>query len=240
MKHISLSLRLSAAADWVPEGARLCDVGTDHASLPLWLTLRGRLRGAIATDIRQGPLQRARHNVERYGCADKIELRLCDGLSAVAPTETDTVTICGMGGKMIQSILQAAPWTQEETSLILQPMKSQGELRSWLLANGYRIRKERVLLEEGHWYTLLSVHGGQSERVSLTPGEMEAGSPACWCRTDDRLGFLRYAVQRLARQRDGLTRSSTGGNPVRLDYLRRALAELSEWREQLEQGVWPE
>ena len=145
MKQINLSQRLSAAAAWVPLGARLCDVGTDHAALPIRLMQEGRVRRAIATDIRQGPLDRARGNVERYGYTGQIELRLCDGLAEVRREEVNAVTICGMGGNMIASILEAAPWTRERTDLILQPMKSQGELRSWLRDHGYRVNRERVL-----------------------------------------------------------------------------------------------
>ena len=83
MSRVQLSRRLETAAQWVPSGARLCDVGTDHATLPIWLLEQGRLAGAIATDIRPGPLDRARRNVERYGYADQVQLRLCDGLAAV-------------------------------------------------------------------------------------------------------------------------------------------------------------
>lgn len=67
--------------------------------------------------------------MERYGYADQVQLRLCDGLAAVQPGEVDTVTICGMGGKMMISILEAAPWTTDGVTLILQPMKVPGELR---------------------------------------------------------------------------------------------------------------
>ena len=89
MKQINLSQRLSAAAAWVPLGARLCDVGTDHAALPIRLMQEGRVRRAIATDIRQGPLDRARGNVERYGYTGQIELRLCDGLAEVRREEVN-------------------------------------------------------------------------------------------------------------------------------------------------------
>ena len=145
MSRVQLSCRLETAAQWVPEGARLCDVGTDHATLPIWLLEQGRLAGAIATDIRPGPLDRARRNVERYGYADQVHLRLCDGLAAVQPGEVDTVTICGMGGKMMISILEAAPWTTSGVTLILQPMKAPGELRQWLIGHGYTIQEERTL-----------------------------------------------------------------------------------------------
>ena len=145
MSRVQLSRRLEMAAQWVPEGARLCDVGTDHAALPIWLLEQGRVTGAIATDIRPGPLDRARRNVERYGYANAVQLRLCDGLAAVQSGEVDTVTICGMGGKMMISILEAAPWTINGVTLILQPMKAPGELRQWLISHGYTIQEERTL-----------------------------------------------------------------------------------------------
>ena len=65
----------------IPAGARLVDVGTDHGHLPIWLLLQGRITRAIATDVREGPLSRARENAARYGCA--LELRLGDGLAPV-------------------------------------------------------------------------------------------------------------------------------------------------------------
>lgn len=238
MRNVTLSLRLHAAAAWVPPQARLCDVGTDHATLPIWLMQQGRVRSAVATDIRPGPLERARRNVERYGYGGQIALRLCDGLAAVRPEEADAVTICGMGGNMMASILAAAPWTRENTALILQPMKSQDELRRWLAGHGYVIRRERVLWEEGHWYTLLDVRGGVESAV-LTPGAQEAGMPARWCREDDRLGYLAYLRRRLERQKAGLERAAGEPDRMRLAYLQAALAELSAWHDSLERGVWP-
>ncbi len=238
MSNLNLSLRLSAAAQWVPQYARLCDVGTDHAALPIWLMQQGRIHSAIATDIRTGPLERARKNVERYGFSGKIQLRLCDGLSGVTAPEVDTASICGMGGKMMMAILEAAPWTQNEVRLILQPMKSLGELRKWLSQHGYCIEQERVIWEEGHWYTLLSVVGKNDETV-LTPGMEEVGIPNRWCREENRLNYLNYAVERLERQKKGLERSEKTPDQNRMAYLQAALAELAIWRHSLEKGVWP-
>lgn len=237
VNHLNLSLRLSAAAQWVPKDARLCDVGTDHAALPIWLMGKGWLRSAIATDIRPGPLDRARNNVERYGFADRIQLRLCDGLSQVMPQEVDTVTICGMGGNMMISILQAAPWTRQAVKLILQPMKSLAELRRWLLEQHYRVEQERVVWEEGHWYPILLVQGGR-DTVQLTPGSEAVGIPARWCREESRLSYLDYAMERLQKQRNGVKRSAEP-DQCRVEKLQAALAELTVWRQALEKGVWP-
>ena len=139
---------------------------------------------------------------------------------------------------MMVSIIEAAPWTRQGKRLILQPQKSQGELRRWLSEQGYHINCERVLYEERHWYTLMLVTGGGS-RFPLTPGRLEAGDPVCWCREDDWVGFLTDLIQRLTRQKAGLERSCAGGDCERYAYLCDALAELAAWRETLERGVWP-
>ena len=59
MRHtLELTPRLRTAADLVPAGARLADIGTDHAYLPAALLLEGKIPYAIAADLRHGPLLR--------------------------------------------------------------------------------------------------------------------------------------------------------------------------------------
>ena len=60
MRALELPPRLRLIAGWVPEGAYLADVGTDHGYLPTWLRLQGKIRGAVASDLRPGPLERAK------------------------------------------------------------------------------------------------------------------------------------------------------------------------------------
>ena len=67
MKPLDLTPRLAAVAAQVPQGARLADVGTDHAYLPVWLLLAGRIVGAVATDVNQGPMQRGRRPPSAMG-----------------------------------------------------------------------------------------------------------------------------------------------------------------------------
>ena len=104
-KHLELTPRLRQIAAWVRQGAHLADVGTDHAYLPVWLTLQGRVASAIASDLRRGPLDRAQETGRRYGVGDRITFRLGNGLAAVAPEECDTIVIAGMGGENIAQIL---------------------------------------------------------------------------------------------------------------------------------------
>ena len=73
MDHtFKLPPRLAAIAALVPDGARLADVGTDHALLPIRLLLDGKIQSAVATDIRPGPLSRAKENACAAGVSGRI------------------------------------------------------------------------------------------------------------------------------------------------------------------------
>ena len=52
MRALELPPRLRLIAGWVPEGAYLADVGTDHGYLPTWLRLQGKIQGAVASGPR--------------------------------------------------------------------------------------------------------------------------------------------------------------------------------------------
>lgn len=170
---MELTPRLRAIAEQVPQGARLADIGTDHGYLPVWLLLAGQIDRAIAADLREGPLKRARETAARFGMGERVDFRLCDGLSGIRPEEVDAAAIAGMGGETIASILEAAPWTKEGTLLLLQPMTGFAELRRWLQENGYRILKECLACEGKRLYSIWLVMGG--EMPPLTPAEQWAG-----------------------------------------------------------------
>ena len=170
---MELSPRLMSIARKVPEGARLADVGTDHGRLPVWLLLHERINCAIAADLREGPLDRARDTARQYGQTERISFRLCNGLAQVGPEEVDTVVIAGMGGETIAAILEAAPWTREEKLLLLQPMTGAPQLRQWLQGHGYAILSEDISCEGKKLYTNWTVKGGMMS--PLTPAELWAG-----------------------------------------------------------------
>lgn len=235
-KRIRLTPRLRAAAEWVPMNAIVCDVGTDHALLPAALLLEGRIPRAIASDIRPGPLERAARTAAEYGLTDRLALRLCPGLEGVAPGEVNAVTICGMGGEMILHILEAAPWTRENVTLILQPQRSQSELRRWLWDNGYRIDAEKVVREGERWYTLLLCRGGTQTLPSDPLAEL-TGHPLLWEKQRSRVEYLQFLLEKDRAMLERLGRAQNPGEKA--EKLRKECDFLEKQIENLRKGAWP-
>lgn len=160
---MELTPRLQLAAEYCLPCERVIDVGCDHAYLCLHLVERGA-KGAIASDIRPGPLAAAKEHIARQGMSDRVLAVLCPGLEAFGPQDADTVSICGMGGEMIASILEAAPWTAKgQHKLVLQPMTNGNRLRKWLADNGYTIEREALAREGERIYVVMQAVGGKQD-----------------------------------------------------------------------------
>lgn len=201
---LKLKSRLNMAAQMVRKGSRLADIGTDHAYLPAALILDGTVPCAIAADLRKGPLENAEATVKNYGIAEKVQLRLSDGLKCVNSSEVDDIVIAGMGGILISEIIEAAPWVKNENiQLILQPQSHDETLRKWLWDNGFDIIKEDACFEDGKTYICMAaVYTGRktehSESEILLGGFSERNDEASvsFCekklhRTEVRLEALR-------------------------------------------------
>lgn len=214
---MELTARLQSVASQVPQGARLADIGTDHAYLPVWLLLRGQISSAIAADLRQGPLSRARETAQLYGVSGQISFRLCDGLSAISPDEVDTIAIAGMGGETIAAILAAAPWTKEDKLLLLQPMTSFPDLRLWLQRNGYTIEKESISREGKRLYSCLRVRAG--EMPPLSPAELWAGRQSSDPLRRELLAAMTVKLERALRG----NQAASVPNAAEIESLRQAL-----------------
>ena len=171
MKMPNLDARLLAAAKFVREGAYVCDVGTDHAYLPVYLVLTGRAMRALASDINEGPVMRAKESVAKYGVSDKIEVALGDGLSGADKYPITDVIIAGMGGELIASILDAAEWIKNEKyRLILQPMTHAEILREYLINNGFSIIDEDVVTEQNDrkiYQIICAEYSGKSDEYTM-------------------------------------------------------------------------
>ena len=158
-----ISKRLELVASFVPQGAILLDVGSDHAYLPIELIERGKIESAIAGEVVEGPYQSAVKNVEAHGLKEKIQVRLANGLAAFEEgDQVSVITIAGMGGRLIARILEEGlEKLSNVRRLILQPNNREDDLRIWLQANGFQIVAESILEEAGKFYEILVVEAGQ-------------------------------------------------------------------------------
>ncbi|MBQ4578023.1 MAG: SAM-dependent methyltransferase [Clostridia bacterium] len=160
---MELTPRLNLAAAFCLPCKSVIDVGCDHAYLCIHLVEQGAER-AFASDIRPGPLAAAKEHIAACGMSDRVRAVLCPGLEAFGPEDADTVSVCGMGGEMIASILEAAPWTAKGShKLVLQPMTNGHKLRQWLADNGYAIEKEALAREGDRIYVVMQVLGGRAD-----------------------------------------------------------------------------
>ena len=228
MDHtFKLPPRLAAITALVPDGARLADVGTDHALLPIRLLLDGKIQSAIATDIRPGPLSRAKENAYAAGVSN-LTCVLCDGLTGVAPGSANTVVIAGMGGENIAGILRAAPWACQKAFLILQPMSRPEELRAALPSLGLAICAERLARDAGRLYSILAVRAGTPD--VLSPGEMYCGKYSLLSSDPLFPDILSEQEKRLETAICGLERSERETGRERLAVLRQAAADIVKTR----------
>ena len=158
-----ISKRLELVASFVTQGAILLDVGSDHAYLPIELVERGRIEGAIAGEVVDGPYQSALKNVEAHGLKEKIQVRLANGLAAFEEEDqVSAITIAGMGGRLIATILEEGLGKLANVErLILQPNNREDDLRIWLQDHDFQIVAESILEEAGKFYEILVVEAGQ-------------------------------------------------------------------------------
>ncbi|MGV0167523.1 tRNA (adenine(22)-N(1))-methyltransferase [Furfurilactobacillus sp. WILCCON 0119] len=177
-----LSKRLTKVAEYVPHGARMADIGSDHAYLPAYLAKAGLIQFAVAGEVVKGPFENARSEVQSQGLTDQIEARLGDGLSVINPTDNlDAIVIAGMGGTLISDILTRG-WQQltGKERLVLQPNVGEYHLRQWLVEHQYELVTEAIMKDDGHIYEVLVAE--------------KAAAPVMLTELDARFGpFLRQA-----------------------------------------------
>ena len=129
----------------------LADIGSDHAYLPIYAIQNKICTSAIAGEVIKGPYKAAVNNVAENDLNESIDVRLGDGLAVINHADNiDNITICGMGGPLIASILKEG---QEKLTyhprLILQSNIQTQVLRNVLTSLNYEIIDEVILEEKG-------------------------------------------------------------------------------------------
>lgn len=161
---MELSKRLQAVADLVSSDLVVADVGTDHGYIPIYLVQTKKCEKALAMDVNQGPLLRAKEHIADYGLEELIETRLSDGVRHLQVGECDAVVVAGMGGALTIKILEEGKDVFKSlTEFVLQPQSELYKVRQYLLAHGYCIVCENMVQEDGKFYPMMKVINGVSD-----------------------------------------------------------------------------
>ncbi len=195
-----LSDRLREALKYINPGECVADIGTDHAYLPIYLVKSGISPLTYASDINEGPCERARENAKKYGIGeDKISIERRDGIEGMGSLPVDCFVICGMGGELIASILSKES-VRIGTKFVLNPMTKQENLREFLLSGGYEITGESLVRSDGKIYqmiccTFTGKKQPTSGRLEKRFGKLilENPTPLLFEYLEKTLGELKYA-----------------------------------------------
>ncbi|MDF2944940.1 MAG: hypothetical protein K0S01_3798 [Herbinix sp.] len=153
---MQLSNRLHAVASLVTKGNRVADVGCDHAYTSIYLAENKIAPKIIAMDVNQGPIDRAKKNITKYGLDKLIDARKSNGLEKLEPGEADTIIIAGMGGLLtIQILTERMEIVNSMRELILQPQSELHRVRYMLTENDFLITEENMLKEDGKYYVIM-------------------------------------------------------------------------------------
>ncbi|KGX93598.1 SAM-dependent methyltransferase [Pontibacillus halophilus JSM 076056 = DSM 19796] len=161
MNSLQLSKRLKTVASYVEQGGVIADIGSDHAYLPCYICLQDETATAIAGEVNQGPYEAAKGEVERQELTARIQVRKGDGLQVLDPNEATHITIAGMGGTLISSILENGKSSLAGVKrIITQPNVDAEDVRRWFRKEGYALIDETILEEDGRIYEVLVAEPG--------------------------------------------------------------------------------
>lgn len=253
---IKLSPRLMTAVPYVRRGSLVADIGTDHAYLPIYLcekkllspvtTPTGETLCAVAADINKGPVERADQHITEARLTKYIKTLQTDGLTGLDAYDPSDIIIFGMGGELIASILEAAPWVKTPGKrLILQPMTHPEKLRVYLLSAGFAIIGETLSREGDRIYQTICAEPDPTpaeDRRPYGPAELMMGE-AHFHSANPLQGEMAVAlIDRIVRTETAArdARNRTGQMTPHADILLLALAGYRrELRDALRQGGNP-
>lgn len=207
-----LDTRLKMVYDLVPNGT-LCDIGTDHAKLPVFAVKNGKCERAFACDLRKGPLSSADANIKQNGLENKIKTVLSNGFCDIEDADFKSVNcfvLAGMGGELIMNILSAK---KTNAYLVLQPQSAIYELVEYLKDGGYSILKQCFCMDKHRKYTAMLVKFTGESNISGLFNNCQ--------KTDAFYAFLQSEKERLQKAGECIRASKAPDSQrlERIDYI---------------------
>ncbi len=160
-----LEPRLLAVANEIYADTHL-DIGSDHALLPKYLLEQKQVKQIIVVEKNPTPFQNAKSTLGHLNA----KTILGDGLEPVEQS-VDSLSITGMGAKLIVSILTKRP-DKLPDKIVLQPNDNAEPIRHWALEK-YHLTNEQMV--KGFWnYTILTFEKKTSDDPAYRGIPLEA------------------------------------------------------------------
>lgn len=122
-------------------GGTHVDIGSDHGHLLKALLATGRIEKGIAIENKTIPYEVSLQALHGFSA----DVRLADGFEGLTPDDhADSVSLCGMGGNRIASILGQYP-DRVPNQVWTQPNSSPESVRRWARPAGFHLIDERLV-----------------------------------------------------------------------------------------------
>lgn len=172
---MKLSKRLSLLTTFVGKGTTsIWDIGCDHGLLGTSFLERKEITEINLVDPSALVIETLKKNLlDSYiTIPEKIQIHDKKGQDIRLGPEQKTIFIAGMGGKEVIAIMERLlPQMTRSDVLVISPHKNFLMVREWLKNSELRLYDERVVLEDGRFYPILSLIKDQSLPIVSSYGE---------------------------------------------------------------------
>ena len=167
---VRLNARLAQIASYIKPGESVCDVGTDHGYIPIYLAENKIADKIIMSDVSRGSLAKAIADAkDELEDPDVIDARFGDGFDVLEAGEVDDIIIAGMGGIQILDILS---WDISKTltykKFVFQPRRDAATLKKWLELNRFTITDDVIVPENGRYSEIICCISKGAANVNIS------------------------------------------------------------------------
>lgn len=117
----------------------------------------------IVADISQPALAKAQELITLHGLSHRALFKQADGLNALTAVPAQAISLMGMGGDTMCSILQSGEKKLQGAALILSPHTEIHAVRAVLSHISYAITDEVITRSGGRFYVIIKALPGQAE-----------------------------------------------------------------------------
>lgn len=156
--------RLNKIASFIDNNDIVADVGCDHGYLLKIAIEDKKIAYAYAIDNKIGPLNQAKKTLKEF---TNVKFILSDGLTNVSSDDIDninTVVIAGMGGLLINKIVNdSLSLLKKMKKIIVSPHNNIYEVRLNMNKNGFKINDEAIICDENCFYEIIEYVLGEEK-----------------------------------------------------------------------------